>query len=375
MNLALKNIELAFRRFLIKSLRSLVRTSKSPARGMDYGSCKYLFVRQDRIGDVLVSTPLFAALKNKYPNAIIDVLLSTNNHFALANDPSIRRRWIYNKQVYSSMRMMTKIRRENYDFVIDLMDNPSATSTVICLVSGARWTVGLQKDNAYAYDIVVPLLSRKDAHIVDRIAKLLIPFGIDPSREDLRVRFTIPEQAMNFSNRVFDQSGLVREKTLGINISAGHDVRFWGIDNFRKLIILLGSKYRKSQILLLSKPSHKALAEQIANGLSNVVVAPPTNSFDEFAGLIRNLGLLITPDTSAVHLAAAFSVPSVVMYVQSDKNLKIWEPYKTRSEALIADVDDLRVISPEEVFQAVLRITSKRARIQTRRPKGVVART
>jgi ADP-heptose:LPS heptosyltransferase len=375
MNLALKNIEITFRRFLITSLRLLVRSHKMPPEDIEYDSCKYLFVRQDRIGDVLVSTPLFSALKNKYPNAVIDVLLSTNNHFVLANDHAIRKRWMYNKQLFASMRMMYNIRREKYDFVIDLMDNPSATSTVICLLSDARWTVGLRKDNAYAYDIVVPLISRKDAHIVDRIARLLVPFGIDPSAEDLRIRFNVPGYATEFSNRVFEQNKLIRGKTMGINISAGHEVRFWGIDNFRTLITLLASKYRNKPILLLSKPSHKSLALQISDGFDNVVLAPPTNSFDEFAGLIRNLGLLITPDTSAVHLAAAFSVPSVVMYVQSDKNLRIWEPYNSRSEALVADVDDLRVISPEEVFQAVQRITSKRKQIQSRDRIGFTARS
>jgi len=366
MDRTLKNLEIAFRRFLIRVLRSMVRSRPQIPAYVDFSLCKYLFVRQDRIGDVLISTPLFAALKRKYPMAVIDVLLSTNNHFVLANDPSIRRRWIYNKKILSSMRMMRNIRSEEYDFVIDLMDNPSATSTVICLVSGARWTVGLQKDNAFAYDIVVPLISRKDAHIVDRIARLLVPFGIDPSVEDLRVRFIVPEEARKFSERTFKQNKLLRGKTLGINISAGHDVRFWGIDNFRKLIALLEGKDRNIQILLLSKPSHRSLAERIRSGFNTVVLAPQTNSFDEFAGLIQNLSLLITPDTSAVHLAAAFSIPSVVLYVQSDKNLRIWEPYKSRSEALIADVDDLGVISPEDVFRAVQRIRSKRLPSHTR---------
>jgi ADP-heptose:LPS heptosyltransferase len=370
----LKNIEIVFRRFLITLLRFLVRSRRPISDSIDFSSCKFLFVRQDRIGDVLVSTPLFSALKRKHPNAIVDVLLSTNNHFVLANDPLIRKRWIYNKHLVSSWKMMSAIRKEHYDFVIDLMDNPSATSTAICLLSGARWTVGLEKENAFVYDIVVPLISRKDAHIVDRIARLLVPFGIDPTDEDLRIRYTVAESARKFSERIFQQNGIVPAKTIGINISAGHDVRFWGVENFRTLIGLFQKKYRTHAILLLSKPSHRILSEQIVSGFNNIVLAPLTSSFDEFAGLIEKLSLLVTPDTSAVHLAAAFSVPSVVMYVQSDKNLRIWDPYKSRSEALIADVDDLRAISPEDVFKAIQRLISERGRTSHRVITSAAAR-
>jgi ADP-heptose:LPS heptosyltransferase len=370
-----KKIEIAFRRILIRVLGLLVR-SRRPAPGLvDFRHCKFLFVRQDRIGDVLVSTPLFALLKTKYKDAIVDVLLSTNNHFVLANDPNVRKRWVYDKHILSSVRMIREIRKERYDFVIDLMDNPSATSTTICLLSGARWTVGLKKENEYAYDIVVPLLSRKETHIVDRIARLLVPFGIDPSAEDLHIRYNVGERAQKFSKGVFEENKIAPAQTIGINISAGHEVRFWGVDNFRALITLLQRKYRNQAILLLSKPAHRTLAEEIGRGFENVIVAPVTHSFDEFAGLIKNLNLLITPDTSAVHLAAAFSVPSAVLYVQSNKDLRIWDPYKSRSELLVADVDNLRSISPERVFQAVQRLKSKRQRKNTRTKTAVQARS
>jgi ADP-heptose:LPS heptosyltransferase len=375
MNRLFKNIEIAFRRFLITLLRSLVRSRRAVPGDMDFALCKFLFVRQDRIGDVLVSTPLFEALKRKYPKAIIDALLSSNNHFVLANDPLIRKRWVYDKGLLSSLKLIREIRGEHYDFVIDLMDNPSATSTVICLISGARWTVGLEKENAYVYDIVVPLISRKDTHIVDRIARLLVPFGIDPLHEDLRIRYTVSDQARRFAQRVFERHGVIRAKTIGINISAGHDVRFWGVDNFRTLITLLRKKYRNHAILLLSKPSHKAHAERIVSGFANVFLSPTTHSFDEFAALISYLGLLITPDTSAVHIAAAFGIPSVVLYVQSDKNLRIWDPYKSRSEVLIAEVDNLRVISPEDVFQASQRLLTKQQRPIRRSPATLASRS
>ncbi len=365
---AIKNIEIGFRRLLIRILSRLVRRRAVIAATTDFNSCKFLFVRQDRIGDVLISTPLFQALKNHYPGAILDVLLSVNNHFALDNDPLIRKRWIYKKNVISAIRMIRAIRREKYDFVIDLMDNPSATSTVICLLSGSQCNIGLDKENAYVYDVTVPLLSRKHVHIVDRIAQLLRPFRIDPANESLHVRYTVGGPARQFAADVLNRLALRPGKIVGINISAGHEVRFWGIDNFRSLISQLRHKTPRRPILLLFKPQHESLAKDIVHGFEDVYLSPLTHSFDEFAALISVLGLLITPDTSAVHLAAAFDIPSVVLYVQSDKSLRIWDPYKSPSVSLVADIDDLRVIPPGDVVRAASKLANHRRGTSRRRP-------
>jgi ADP-heptose:LPS heptosyltransferase len=99
------------------------------------------------------------------------------------------------------------------------------------------------------------------------------------------------------------------------------------------------------------------------------LLSPETKTFDAFAAFVKSLRLLVTPDTSAVHLAAAFSIPSVVLYVQSNKDLRIWEPYGSESETLVTDVDDLTTIPPADVFAAIVRL------LQQKRPDPGHART
>ncbi|HVN48646.1 MAG TPA: hypothetical protein VMU30_07475, partial [Bacteroidota bacterium] len=108
----LKRIEIGFRRSLIRLLGKFVSRKHEIISTVDYNACKYLFIRQDMIGDVLVSTPLFAALKKHYPQATIDVLLSSKNHFVLQNDPAIRKRWTYKKKIFSALKMLRAVRNE-----------------------------------------------------------------------------------------------------------------------------------------------------------------------------------------------------------------------------------------------------------------------
>jgi ADP-heptose:LPS heptosyltransferase len=225
------------------------------------------------------------------------------------------------------------------------MDNPSTTSTVICALAGGRWNVGLSKENEYAYDIAVPLMSRRDTHIVDRLAKLLTVFGVKPEAEKLEIRYVLSSESDRFARRYFAEQGL--------------GVRFWGVANFHLLIARLLEELPSLQILILYHPADRRQAEEIARPFDGVLLSPATHSFDEFAAVVKLLGMLVTPDTSAVHLAAAFHIPAVVLYVQSNKELRIWEPYGSVCETLVTDMDDLATIPPDRVFDAIERLMKK----------------
>ncbi len=353
MKAALKQLEISFRKFLIEALAAYVKRGAPLPAGLDFNACKFLFVRQDRIGDVLVSTPLFHLLHEHYPSVVIDVLLSKNNYAVLTHDPVIRKRWVYQKHLLQDWQLLQAIRNERYDFVIDLMDNPSATSTVLALLAGGRWNIGLAKENDYVYDIVVPRLSRKDTHIVERLAELLRVFRIDVDDRRLRLRYYASEEGESMASSFWLEQEWNGTFVIGLNLSAGSDVRFWGIEHFRTLILNLQRDYPRLPILLLFHPQHRGRAEAIQRDFENVALSPPTTSFDQFASLVKRLGFLVTPDTSAVHLASAFHIPSVVLYVQSNKELRIWEPYHTPCRTLVTDVDDLTTISPAAVYAAV----------------------
>lgn len=318
---------------------------------IDYNRSKFLFIRQDRIGDVLVSTPIFRSLHRHYPNALIDILLSNNNSFVLDNTKIVRRKWIYKKKFDSMVRLIAELRREKYDFVIDLMDNPSATSTVLLLVAGGKWNVGLSKENAFVYDLVVPLLSRKDVHIVDRLAELLKVFKIDPEVEELRVHYDISPENMKAAERDLSPYKEKYSRIIGINISAGSENRFWGIDNYRSLIEKLRKFDEKIGVIILFKGGDEGNAREITDDYSFAHLVP-TATFDYFAAILSKLDFLITPDTSAVHLASAFQIPAVVLYVQSNKDLRIWDPYKSPAKCVVTATDELRTIPIEEVFSA-----------------------
>ena len=355
----LKRIEIQVRRFLIFVLGFFIHRRNQVLETFDFRSSKILFIRQDRIGDVLVSTPIFASIKTHYPSATVDVLLSENNYFVLKNDSFIRKCWIYQKKVGKVISLMRSIRKEQYDFAVDMMDNPSVTSTLLCLLSGAHINVGIAKNNTYVYDMAVPMLSRRETHIIDRIAQLLIPFHIDPAAESLSLRYFTSPASDEFAKRWISLNHLNDCPLVGVNISAGGEARFWGINQYRSFLSFITERYPEFHIILLYQPTDITRANKIGEGNKDIVLSPVTNTFDQFAAMIKKLSFLVSPDTSAIHLASAFHIPSVVLYVQSDKSLRIWEPYKTDYEVVVADVDDLSTIQVSDVQTAFTKLIER----------------
>jgi ADP-heptose:LPS heptosyltransferase len=355
----IKETELLLRRLIMRTLKLIVHRKNPGDDAMDFNKCKFLFFRQDKIGDALISTPVFFLIKKKYPGAVIDLLLSPHNHAAIENDPAIRRRWIYKKNFSAVLGLLFAVRRERYDVAVDMMDNASTTATLLCLLTGARLTVGLEKENSYCYDIVVPRPSQKDTHIVVRTAQLLHALRIDPAASDLRLHYTVKPESEDFAHDFLARNQLHSRKLVGINISAGGTTRFWGIENFRNLIAMFRDKYPELRVIVLFKPVDSLAAHSIAADYDNTVLSPMTSTFDQFAALIKKVSLLVSPDTSAVHLASAFAVPAVVLYIQSNKEIGIWSPYGVEHEALVTSIGDLSAIPFEDVGNACKRLLGR----------------
>lgn len=372
----LKVIELGFRRLLLATLGFIVRRHHAIPADVDFNQCKFLFLRQDLIGDALVSTPVFETLKRHYPGAVIDVLMTSRNHFVLERDPAVRKRWIYRKSLGDIRSLMREVRQEHYDFMVDLIDNPSTTSTLWCLFGGARWRVGLAKENDFCYDFAAPFLPKEGYHVAERTANVLNAFRIKPEKEPLRIRYFLSQNAERFALDVWKDNGLDGCTVVGVNISAGDEVRSWWGNNCTQFLAEVHALHPDWRILLVFKPEDRVKAELLSMSSPFVILSPNTPSFDHVAALVSRLSFLVTPDTSIVQIAAAFSIPALVLHLKvSSIHGHLWEPYKSDSENLIASVDNLETIPSSEVIASFERLSSRNINRQPKVKQDIVRST
>ncbi len=118
-----------------------------------------------------------------------------------------------------------------------------------------------------------------------------------------------------------------KDKLVGLNISAGKPERTLSVEENAR--ICAGVLKRGFMPVLMYAPPDFARARQIsAHPLAKgAILAPKTPDVLYAIALIRELFVLITPDTSMVHFASAMGVPVLALYTANDWNCNRWLPW------------------------------------------------
>ena len=344
-NRFIKRRELSLRRLIISILSR--QSQKTASLPLDLPvSPRILFLRQDRLGDAIITTPLLLAIQEKYPTANLMMLLGKNNKGIAPLLPIRLEIFIYRKNIFHDIRMLRSLRAQRIDVLIDMMDNASATSSIIATMIGARYTIGIEKENATSYNILVPRIDRGRYHIARRIAELVRPFGIDPEGIDLKPTLSIT------------RNNVVRGR-VGINISGGIIARSIPAEVGSAITKAIVGCEGVQEVLIFADPKRKELQNIIVHAANDACVKPAeiTHSFADFASQIARCEYLLSTDTSALHLASALGIPVVGLYLTHSPEEHYWTPLGVPYEMVIKR--SLSDLTSDEVVRAFEALQSK----------------
>ncbi|MCX6167957.1 MAG: hypothetical protein NTX65_01350 [Ignavibacteriales bacterium] len=304
---------------------------------------KVLFIRLNRIGDALVTTPLLKEIKEQI-GCKVYVLAGSQNYFIFENPNLADELIIYRKSIHGIRTLIKMVNRFEFDAIVDLHDDVSSTVSYLIAFAKSKYKFGLKKKNAKLYTHTVLKLDPSKYHVVNRMLEFGKLFGLKINPDKINIFFE-PKLTSSKSAEEFVKNNYSAKNFLvGINISAGNEARFWGVANYRLLIAEL-STYDVN-VLLLCSPKDLNNASQISNNNIPIFYRP---TFDEFCAMIPLIDFLFTPDTSIVHVASVFQKPLFGLYVKYNTTDKIWSPYKSEYEAIITEEPTLQNITFEEV--------------------------
>lgn len=310
---------------------------------------KILLLRHDRIGDVLISTPFLSILRKLLPRTQIDILLSFRNKSA--SDiviPFTDNIYIYPKSALGILTLIRSIRNTKYDLIIDLLDNESTTANLFLRFSQIPHKLSFNKKNIHNYSVTVPLPDKTKIHPALRLLSLLLPLGYNETN-DIKLKFPL---AATFEMKAKELLGSkISEFRLGINLSGSTHDKYWGKDNFIALIDKISESFSDLDIVIFSTKNLKDEADVIAKA-TRTKTAPNVDEFMLYASMLKQCDLIITPDTSAVHIASAFEIPVIALYVHQQNATDMpWTPINTKYKALIG-INNIMQIQVSEVHNA-----------------------
>lgn len=150
---------------------------------------------------------------------------------------------------------------------------------------------------------------------------------------DLFITSDQQKQAQNFINQYTSKF------LIGINLEGavkGKKIKF---SELWKICQGLYKVNNNVQIIILTTPSNlQRVDEKVTeSSLDYVATSYKTNTILDVAALIQKLGLIITPDTSIVHIASAFNIPMVTIHEDNQDSYQLFSPVSTISKTVFSN--------------------------------------
>lgn len=267
---------------------------------------KILIIQTAFLGDVVLATPVAEKLQRFYPLAQIDMLVRKGNEGLLKDHPHISHVWIWNKKdgkLKNLMGLISKIRKEKYDAVINLHRFASSGFVTIC--SGARQKIGFDKNPlSFLYTKKVKHEIGTGRHEVQRNLDL-IEYLTDRTFEKPRL---YPSAQ--------DEESIKQYKNGRYICIAPTSVWFtkqYPADKWVELIKKLDSTIT---IYLLGAPGDAAACEEIksASARSNIINLAGKLSLLLSAALMRDAEMNYVNDSAPLHIASAVNAPVTAVF-------------------------------------------------------------
>ena len=315
---------------------------------------KILVVRRDNIGDLVCTTPAFAALRQHYPTAQIGALVNSYNAEVLRGNPNADNVFVYQKLKHAgSLNNRIKALVERFKLIIQLRRwQPGATILAkssydrhglnFARLIGAKNIIGFVPDDlsqAKALpDIRLPTPEFTAVHEVEAVNQLLAPLGINDALGPLQA---FPDVAA--VEKLTTQLPAATHR-IALHISAREPERRWGLNNFIALTQHLLATQPNSQVLLFWSPGkaddpHHPGDDETAAGLMKAVqssrlIPMPTQNLTELIAALSLCDLFIGTDGGAMHLAVALNKKVLAMFENTPDKLKHWYPWQGQSRVL-----------------------------------------
>jgi ADP-heptose:LPS heptosyltransferase len=283
------------------------------------------------------------------------VVAGIQNHIILRNNPHIRKVYIHDKSPLKLLRNILDIRREQYDFLIDPKDHSSTESGMIARIVRAGIKVGYNSSGKNIFNCGIPgSETNEELHYVSRCMNALEIAGLDIPAEIPRPELFPGDDSITYTDSFLDQSNAGQFITL--NLSASNPGKLW--ENSKWERVLNESAIRGRSIVVSYAPSEKDLAEDLKSRCPGLILFRSRSIVDVMA-LISRTVLLITPDTSLVHIAAAFDKPILALFSSLEDFYKKFYPLSSRKIVIRSQQGDggIKSISAEDVIESVVRAT------------------
>ena len=326
-------------------------------------NARILVVKLAGIGDLLLATPALRALRETYPQARIDLLVTPDSAGLLDGWEVINTIIVLDKYLFDSPQQMVvhpavmlrlaslwnTLRAGHYDAVLLFhhltLPFGRLKHQALMRVTGAKWRVGLDNGHGWFLNVRVPDTGFGVMHEAEYNMAVAEAVGATIQNKKLHVPLSEIERTQAHL-LVYPEavSNVHRGPLIAFHPGSGgySTARRWEPERFAQLADRLFSDVG-GQLLLLGGPEEADLHQQIMHMMQSTMPVRSLagkGSIKVAAAVLELVDLFVGNDSALMHLAVAVGTPTVAIFGLS--NFKAWGPYTgdtTQKRATVVHLD------------------------------------
>ena len=340
---------------------------------------RILVIRLDRLGDVVLSTPVLTALRGQFPHAFIAMMVRDACRDAVQGHPALDELIVYEKEgahrsAWATIRFARALRR--YDFDTALVLHPSNRSHWLPWLARIPVRIGYDRKAGRLLTHRLPHRKQEGAkHEAVYTLQMLRVFGITPGEP--KPVIVVQEAAASRAEALLREASITPEEPLiAVHPSASCVSKRWMPERFAQVADRLTME-RGARICVIAGEADARYAEHMTQAMHQ----PALNlagrlSVAETAAVLKRCRLLISNDSGPVHVAAAVGTPVVDIFGRNQAGLspQRWGPLGEGHVVLHKEVGCVTCLAHEcdikflcltsltadEVYQAAVSVLERR---------------
>lgn len=323
---------------------------------------KILIIRIDRIGDIILSTPAFRAMRETFINAEIHILVKAYTKDLVINNPFFDKILVYKEDTIG----------KDYDLVISL--HPGYIQNRLTFACGARWRVGYTGRGG-SFFLTHKIKDDRDIRIRHEVESALEAVGVAGcTTENKQLDISLTEGGERFAQHFFKTNSIALSD-LVVVIHPGSRQAYirWNREKFAEVSDRL-IEQKNAKVLLIGSNLEKELVGEVELLMREKPICVVGTSLTELVSIIKRARLFIGNSTGPMHIAAACNVPVVAIFGSNHPldSYKEWGPWGTKSRIIFRhdkrftqhpsdyNVSEcMQEITTDDVFSAAIELLEK----------------
>ncbi len=340
---------------------------------------KILITRTDRIGDVLLSTPVIKALRRNFPKSHIVVMVRPYARDIILGNPYLDEIIIYDKygaqrSFWSSIKFAWGLKKKRFDLALIL--HPTNRQHLVTTLAGIKKRVGLDKKMGFLLtDKIEHKKQEGQKHELEYTLDVVRSLGIEPEDKDLFMPIRKDSEMYIEELLAREAAGLASEKMIALHPGASCPSKIWPAERFAQVADKLAGEFKVRVVVVAGPDDVNKGKDLISLMRCDCIDACGKTTLSQLASLLRRCCLFISNDSGPVHIATAVGVPVVAIFGRGQPGLspRRWGPTGKNDIVLHKDVGCreclahncqkgfacLQAISAEDVLAAARKILSR----------------